>query len=526
MTTTLAPSGRVPSGSDARLGRLAAQRVLAAIVVIATALAAGAFVYVAFRRISHPYELEWMEGGVLDEVGRVLHGRQLYTRPSMASTPYLYPPLFTWVGAGVAKVFGLNLPALRAVSVVATCGVGAALFGLVRYETRDRIAALLTVGCFLAVYRVGGAWFDVARVDMLFLALLFAGLLLIRVARSVPVACAAAIVLVLAALTKQTAVLPALAVIPFAVLRGRRSGIAYAVAFAGVGVAAALVLQIATHGWFVFYVWTVPSSHDIAREAVVGFWTHDLAAVMWPALGLGAIGLVMLFRRRAVPALLFHLPVFAALVLAAYTARLHTGGWDNVLLPAYAGVAVLAGLGIAELRRRATPAPMVLLAAALVVTQFVLLRYSPTAQIPTAADTRAGDRVVATLRALPAPVYAPGEPWLLLPAHHSDDVTAQAAALQDVLRANVGAPSRRLERDIEQAIHSQAFCAVVVPRPAAFDALPADFSRYYRPGPLLLRGNELRPVTGLAIVPWRVWLPRNPASCRAEPSLRGILVHR
>lgn len=47
----------------------------------------GAFLYVATRRIGHPYDLEWMEGGVYEHVARVLEGRELYVAPSLDLTP-------------------------------------------------------------------------------------------------------------------------------------------------------------------------------------------------------------------------------------------------------------------------------------------------------------------------------------------------------------------------------------------------------------------------------------------------------
>src|SRR5262245_18345694 len=78
----------------------------------------GVFLYVAVRRLGFPYEIEWMEGGIYEHVARVLEGKPLYVAPSLEFTPYIYTPLYYWVGAASVALFGPGLPALRAVSLL------------------------------------------------------------------------------------------------------------------------------------------------------------------------------------------------------------------------------------------------------------------------------------------------------------------------------------------------------------------------------------------------------------------------
>ena len=49
---------------------------------------------VGLSRIGYPYELEWMEGGSLQNVQRVVGGESIYVEPSIDFVPFLYTPLY------------------------------------------------------------------------------------------------------------------------------------------------------------------------------------------------------------------------------------------------------------------------------------------------------------------------------------------------------------------------------------------------------------------------------------------------
>lgn len=485
-----------------------ARTATTALALAGTAWYALAYLYVALRRFTFPYELEWLEGGVLDEVRAVTTGKQLYTAPTLRSVPYIYTPLYVWVTAAVSKVVGLGFPALRAVSIVASVVAAVAIFRLVHRDGNDAVAGALAIGIFLATFEISGSWLDLARVDTLFLALLLWGLVLARDARTPARAAASAVVLVAAIFTKQSALLPALAVVPFLFTYGKRVALTFAATFGGVLLAAVGVMQLSTDGWFLFYVRTVPAGHAIAQQYAGEFWTDDLLGNVWPAmvLTIAAIATLIARRRASIAPLWFHVPVLAGMLASAYSARLHTGGYANVLLPAYAALAVTAGLGVAAARRARRPAWAVA-ATALVVVQLAILVWSPGGQLPRRGDVAAGRRLVEKLRALPGPVYLPGQPYLLTRSGRAADAGAQSAAIEDVLRAHTGANSDRLAAELESAIRTQRFCTVVVDRPIELSYLPADFATYYEPGQVLLSGRELEPVTGTIAVPWQAYTP-------------------
>ena len=65
--------------------------------------AIGTYLVVALFRLAHPFDLEWLEGGAVEHVRRVLSGRPIYTAPSVGFVAYTYPPLYFWVSATIAR---------------------------------------------------------------------------------------------------------------------------------------------------------------------------------------------------------------------------------------------------------------------------------------------------------------------------------------------------------------------------------------------------------------------------------------
>ena len=106
-----------PDGADLSHERLRSDRTLPEVVAaIAAVVAVVVVTAVMLRRVGHPYELEWLEGGSVEHVRRVLHGRSLYPAPSVDFVSYPYPPLYWWASAGAASVLGVGFLPLRLVS--------------------------------------------------------------------------------------------------------------------------------------------------------------------------------------------------------------------------------------------------------------------------------------------------------------------------------------------------------------------------------------------------------------------------
>ena len=78
-------AARDPAGTPPGL------RALWVVLGVAAAAAVAAFAVLAVRRATYPYQIEWLEGGAVEHVRRILQGRQLYPAPGIDFVPYPYP---------------------------------------------------------------------------------------------------------------------------------------------------------------------------------------------------------------------------------------------------------------------------------------------------------------------------------------------------------------------------------------------------------------------------------------------------
>jgi hypothetical protein len=255
-------------------------------------------------------------------------------------------------------------------------------------------------------------------------------------------------------LTKQPALAMALPVVAYAAYESPSRGAWLAIALFGACGLVTLVLHRATDGWFTFYVWWFPFLHGFVPGAWTTFWTHDMLG-RFPIAFAAAVAVAgwPLVRRRWDA--LFWLAAFAGMVGGAYRSRVQPGGYDNVLIPAYAIAAILMGLAIghARSRRRETG----LYAACLL--QMALLWYDPRPQIPRAADRAAGERLVALLRSVPGDVLVPYHGSLAREAGKAPH--AHLMQVYDILKLG-DARSAQLAAEFRAKIQRRAFGAIVL----------------------------------------------------------------
>lgn len=404
----------------------------------------------------YPFDLEWMEGGSVDHVAWLLQGKSLYGPPQVAFIPFEYPPLYYYLAALLAKVAGVGYTPLRLVSLLSSAVVLACLYRIVKTETGDAVAGLAAAGLFAATFRIGGAWLDLARVDSLFLAFFLLGLVELRRGTTIGDHVLAGTWFALASLTKQPALAMVLPLVMCSVYARPRQGLALAATIIGVTGVATWLLQVMSGGWYTFYVWWFPFVHALVSTAWTTFWTSDMLArlpVAFPA----AVALSAALLLRPTRENLFWPATFAGALAAAYRARLQTGGYDNVLLPAYVAIAMLAGLGIGRIVRQRPR--WVTVAHGACFLQMALLVYDPRQQVPSAADRAAGAHLVRELEAIPGDVFVPYHGNLSRAAGKS--VHAHLMQVFDILKLG-DQRSAALAEDVRSAIRRQTFGAIVL----------------------------------------------------------------
>jgi hypothetical protein len=480
------------------------------------------YVWVALHRVGYPYELDWMEGGSVELVGRVLNGHSLYSAPSIAYVGWTYPPLYYWLTAALAKVIGLGFLPLRLVSLAASLVAMGTLGWIVARESGNRVAGLVAAGLFAATFRISGAWFDTGRVDSLFLALTLMALAFGRRAKTTQGGIGLGVLAFLAFFTKQTALLALAPALVYLVLTRRRVGIPAAITLVALIAASTEVLQATTHGWYGYYIYSELVHQQVAQTLWIGFWRDDIWHQQWPLVILIAAGacagaaawrvgkrpkrLKRLTRNE--PAIYYAIAA-AGLIGSAWVSRLHTGGYANVLMPAYAAIALLAGLTYARVASgRASPAraprAAPALAAIAIAAQLALLIYPINQQIPTPADHIAGAQLIARLRSLPGPVIVLRHPWYATEAGKGS--FAQEEAIGDVLRSASRTGAHALTKSLATALDTYHVQAVVLD--GTFDAhfLEPELSREFRLQSAPITPTRLYPLTDVRTAPTLVYL--------------------
>ena len=463
------------------------------------------------RRILAPFDLEWLEGGMVLHAERLARGEPLYLAPSVDWTPFLYPPGFPAVVAVVTRLTGADaLLVGRLVSLLSTLGSAGVLAALVRRRGGGP-AALWAGLAFLGTYALSGFWFDLCRVDALAHLLFVAGAALLLGGEAGPRPTAgrglldlvAGLLVAASLLTKQTGLAAAAALIPAIGMQARWRALLFATGLAGGTIIPVLLLQSATEGWFWTYVVTVPAAHPVP-------WSRAVAACgeLARSLPVAAVVLALIpfVPRSLVTRILpgtstpsgrwrinpWLLPGLATLATCVW-ARAHAGSYDNVFLGAH----WFAILALAFLWGRCFALPLAAdlaravrtLAAAALGLQALLCLYDPRPVTPARDAAERHEALRLLLSRAPGEIFFPDRPLLAARAgtgHH-----AHGMALSDLRRAALaGAPAP----DLEALWATRRFAAVVV-RP---DAITPALEEHYVAAPGLTMAVRAAPfpITG------------------------------
>lgn len=522
---SVSPALPEPSETAAPLERWPdIERALVALVLAAAGYAALCFAIIAGARFAVPYELEWLEGLEFLHALRVQEGLAWYPEPSLEFLPSVYPPGYKIVSAGLMWLFGNHLSVMRAASIACTAISVLAIFGIVRRHTGQAFHGSVAGGLFLASYAVCGSWFDLARVDMLALALALGGIALAHRDSSRGSFAVGIAAVTLSCLVKQTNLAFVAGVLGIWLLWNWRRALAAAAAVAATLGSAILALQRVSNGWYLVYTWDLPGSvpreWERLRHAIfvelpsLAGWTAPLliAAIWW---------VVAKRRWQVMPVLL--LPV--ALVVSLFP-RSAVGAYLNNLISVSAFVAIAAGIGLyASTRPGRWVRTRVAVGFALVLGQFGALAYDVPSRLPHPRDVEIAGQVIKRLGSLDAPVLAPYHPYLLHLAGHEPHLHFHMVNEYLVLP---GSPGERLRASIETSLYERRWQSLVSTQYVNGQELlwgsAGHMGRnswpYRRVGSLIPTGDRtaLFPLTGNRVRPLLVYRPTDAPASFDTPS--------
>jgi len=481
------------------------------------------YVRTACSRIGYPFDLEWLEGAAASNTLRLINGLPIYVKPTLDYVPEVYTPLYFYISALPMKLMGPGFLPLRLVSFIFSLGVMALLFAIARRETGEKLAGLLAAGFFAASFGVSGAWFDLARVDSAFLFFLLLGVWLVRYGRSVEAAVAAGLVAALAFFTKQTALGLFIPLLVWTFFTWKKRALWFATVSLLLIGGGFLAFDAMTLGWFRYYTVTLPAMDGIREEMLFRFWWADLLFTLPVAvLAAGVWFGITLSGRAGRPArdAWFFFLAGGGMVGLSWLARIHKGGYLNVLMPAYAFLALMVPLGLhaadRALRHRGDGrrCGVQLLLVLALIAQFGFLTFHPEVGllplerwVPSEADRAAGEAVVELIAGFDGPVFTPFH--CFLPVSAGKRYCGSRGAMMPIL---YGREDQRQEAFIEEAIlalRRRKYDAIILDK-KRFRHLQEAIELYYQvePGRLIGREDLFRTVTGMRTQPRFLYRPR------------------
>jgi 4-amino-4-deoxy-L-arabinose transferase-like glycosyltransferase len=332
--------------------RRVALGIATAVLLLAQGWAVVLFVGQGWDALTFPYPLNYGEGPLLDQAVRLAQFQNIY-RGDLTGPPYVvsnYPPLFPLAQAPFVWLFGPAFWYGRLISLLSVAAV--ALFvGLTLHAlTRDRLAATAGALIFPAMPYVV-RWSSLARVDLMGLALSWAGLyVVVRWPHRRWSVVVAGLLLVAAVYTRQTYALAApLAAFVWLVAQGQKRRALQLAGFAG---GAALVLfaalNVLTRGGF-FLNTVTANLNDFRWERVS---LNALGALLaCPLLLLGTLAFLVLAPRKSNRSWWLVAPyVLASAPLALLVGKV--GSDVNYLLELSAALGLATGAVISWQRKR------------------------------------------------------------------------------------------------------------------------------------------------------------------------------
>jgi hypothetical protein len=436
-----------------RVSEIGRRRVLALALALPAAWQAVTLARIFAQRVGYPADIEWGEGNVLYEAHRIFHGGAVFGPPDLGYAPNIYPGGHMVTLALLGAIFPLDYALGRLISiagfVVACAVVGAVVWRHWRESSLRVPATAASVAMACAAYPFVAQWYDLVRVDSLGIGVVLAAAWVATEGEpSARRATAAAILLVYALFVKQTNVAFAAWIVAVSFARDRGYGIRMLAITALASIFIFGVLALATHGWFGFWTFSIPSRHP----RVDGRLATGLVALVEACPALVALPIAFAFvagRRALSRRSIVWLGMVAAALVGGLVPYAKLGGSENnfipIVVPLGAAVMIVAYDTVAcvtEERRELGLGLVCAAAAAFLVVRSI----DATRCVPTAERLARARALNAEIASLGDGVLVPGSPFLPIRNGH-DSPQFTTMGFVDVEWANVPYDAERVLRE-------------------------------------------------------------------------------
>jgi 4-amino-4-deoxy-L-arabinose transferase-like glycosyltransferase len=466
------------------------------------------YVITAIPRLLYPYDLDFIEDGLLMTSWRFATGQPVFLPPNADFVPHVYMPLYSWLGSLLFALTGPGFAPLRWLSFTALLTCTGLIFGAARRESGQSWLGLVCAGLLLGGYRINGFWYELARVDMLFVALTLSGLTLVTYSSDKNLGLmGAGTILALAFLTKQTGLIFGLSALFYLLIAVGPQAWWFGMTFGLLALIPVVGLNWLTAGWFGYYTFHIASVNPIAFERIIHYLGPELLGQM-AGLSLMAMTAGVLGYRRVGWRMIIGQPWLIWIGVAALVSglgRASVGGNLNNLMPVY----TLLCLAPALLWRAWSGAGQASnwqagLISGLVLAQFALGVYNPLRYIPTPEMRQSGDRLIKTIAATEGEVLVLMHPYYTWLAGKTP--SAQMAALWHARERG----AQPLPQDLVERIKNHYY-AVIISDNSLFETEPALqqlLHTYYQPAQTLEPDDAPATLTGMVVWPAVVYVPK------------------
>ncbi len=379
------------------------------------------------RRMTFPFDYDWLEGAQMLQGFRLAHGLPLYGPVDHGFMAAPYPPVHPALMAILGSIFGFEFWVGRLVSIASLAMIGV-LFTKTMWRQVPKKPlrwAFMAVACASSAiaYPALLGHLDMARVDTLAFAFVVASGYLVTtdgiVRGSWRYRCGLAFILALSVYTKQNNVFFAVAALVALAFRNFREAVRMALLFGSLCVTALVGLEVATHGWFLKWMLVMRGHRLVADHLPTGMLDSWRASPWLPLVPVFAI--VAALKRTLTTTTKVWLAMWGAAIPACALPILAEGGARNNLISVAVLGTFVALLPLADLLRERRHDWRDVVGG--VAFAAVLAAYMPShfgspliadSFVPSAHDRREVERLHEVIRGLPGNVIFPMFPFVAI----------------------------------------------------------------------------------------------------------------
>lgn len=418
-------------------------------------------------RLFYPYQLEWMEGGEIEHIVRILEGKNIYSQPTLEFIPYIYTPLFYYIGVVFVKIFGINFFSTRLISVLSFLLILILTYWVAHRYTKDRFWSLVSVGLLCLSYSTTGFWFDLARVDTLANLFMLLSFFFITYEKSKQ-SLLSSLFAFCAFYTKQSFFAIHIFLLLGLLIQNRRLFFQHFFLYFTLILLSTIFETIKSDGWYIFWNFTLPATHHWIWSRILTFWTVDILPFYSIALAL-IISFVLSERRKIFEDTNIYLFLFLfGTVFSSYLLRLHYGGYLNVLIPLVISVSIVFPIISFKFQQNLNNKSGDLLFGTLLLLQFALLIYDFRTPIPTEKDRKDIEYLLSSFSKVDGEVYLMG--YNYIQRYIGKKSFPHYVLVNDLLTSN-SKEKENFKDELINALKSKKFSAIVLDNDLSLDYL-------------------------------------------------------